>query len=680
MEKATFLTNIAGKVRNTRLPKAKALWPLYEVISNSIHAIEEKGILKDGYVKIYIVRQGDPNVLRTLGQVEVYPIKSFKIVDNGIGFNDSNFTSFLTAESDYKVEKGAKGVGRFVCLKAFNSVHIKSMYTGKGSKHFTREFTLKPQGNGIFDYTISEHENEFSDELSTTVTLNQYIDDYNAHCPRLLNDLAEKIIEHFLIYFILDKCPKIDLIDSNEKTYNINELYDRTVKPFVQSDELQIKGNLFKISLVYLYEVKNVHRIHYCANERDVRYEKLSKFIPDLGDYQSDTNGDFTYQVYVTGDYLDANTDNERTGFLFPVDDEPQTEEEEMIISLKDIRIHILSYLEEKFNIYLSALREAKLIQYKEHVYYESPQFRPLIKYMEDDIKKLPPNLSGNKLNLELYKLEMELEMKVKELGDTVLGSIADPDEYMALYEEYIEKFNDIGKANLAKYVVHRKSIIELLDKFLGQDDNEELQTEETIHKIFFPLRKISDEVNYERQNLWLIDERLTYHNYLASDKQMRAIDVLEDNDSNDRPDILVFNNSFAFVDDDAPHNSFVIIEFKRPERNTYSSDDEKKNPVDQIISYIRTIRENKAKDRKGKIIQVDKDRTPFYAYIVCDFNANFNRILEDRSFKKTPDGKGYFFYHTEYYAYIEVISYQKLLKDAKMRNRVLFDKLGLPH
>ena len=32
MDQIQFTTNISGKVRNTRLPKSKALWPLFEVV------------------------------------------------------------------------------------------------------------------------------------------------------------------------------------------------------------------------------------------------------------------------------------------------------------------------------------------------------------------------------------------------------------------------------------------------------------------------------------------------------------------------------------------------------------------------------------------------------------------------------------------------------------------------
>ena len=40
--------------------------------------------------------------------------------------------------------------------------------------------------------------------------------------------------------------------------------------------------------------------------------------------------------------------------------------------------------------------------------------------------------------------------------------------------------------------------------------------------------------------------------------------------------------------------------------------------------------------------------------------------------------GLGYYNYNKKYNAYFEILSYDKILNDAKKRNRVLFDKLGL--
>ncbi len=44
-----------------------------------------------------------------------------------------------------------------------------------------------------------------------------------------------------------------------------------------------------------------------------------------------------------------------------------------------------------------------------------------------------------------------------------------------------------------------------------------------------------------------------------------------------------------------------------------------------------------------------------------------------------TSDYDGYFGYNKNFQAYIEVISFDRLLNSAKQRNRAFFDKLGLP-
>jgi hypothetical protein len=42
------------------------------------------------------------------------------------------------------------------------------------------------------------------------------------------------------------------------------------------------------------------------------------------------------------------------------------------------------------------------------------------------------------------------------------------------------------------------------------------------------------------------------------------------------------------------------------------------------------------------------------------------------------PDGMGWFGWRTNINLYIEVMSWEKLLKDANMRNRVFFHKLAI--
>jgi hypothetical protein len=69
-------------------------------------------------------------------------------------------------------------------------------------------------------------------------------------------------------------------------------------------------------------------------------------------------------------------------------------------------------------------------------------------------------------------------------------------------------------------------------------------------------------------------------------------------------------------------------------------------------------------------------DSTRFYAYVICDVTATLRRQAENFSLTKTPDDLGFFGFNPNLRAYVEVISFPKLVNDAEARNRVLFDKL----
>ena len=292
-----------------------------------------------------------------------------------------------------------------------------------------------------------------------------------------------------------------------------------------------------------------------------------------------------------------------------------------------------------------------------------------------------PPNLPKQKLDIELYRLETEWKIEVKEEGIKILEEkkdIRNLEDYKERYKKFIGNFNEVGKSDLARYVVHRRSVIDLLEKLLQNDEHGMFSDEDVLHSIFFPIRSASDEIPYDKQNLWLIDERLTYHSFLASDNKFEQIRQLQSS-SSDRPDLLIYNDSLAFAEDKlAPFQSFTIVEFKKPQRDGYLDYDSSKNPLDQVERYIKKIIEGRVVNRLGRKIKVDP-KIPFYVYIVCDITSSLVEILQSREFDKTPDGLGYFKFYSKYFnAYIEVLPFEKILSDAKKRNRILFDKLGL--
>jgi hypothetical protein len=188
-------------------------------------------------------------------------------------------------------------------------------------------------------------------------------------------------------------------------------------------------------------------------------------------------------------------------------------------------------------------------------------------------------------------------------------------------------------------------------------------------------MRTTSDEVSYEDQNLWIVDERLAYHYYLASDKALNSVPPAQ-SESRKEPDIIVFNRPIAL--NNRPENerleSIVIIEFKRPGETSVEGN---KNPVDQILEYIEIIREGRATTRNGRPI-LKSESMYFFGYVIAELDPLLRKVLVRKTMRETPDSRGMFGFFPDHRAYIEVISYEKMLDDAQKRNRILFDKLQI--
>ena len=69
----------------------------------------------------------------------------------------------------------------------------------------------------------------------------------------------------------------------------------------------------------------------------------------------------------------------------------------------------------------------------------------------------------------------------------------------------------------------------------------------------------------------------------------------------------------------------------------------------------------------------------PGYCYIVCDLTEKMIHLCKSHDLQETSDHMGYFGFHKQYGAYVEVISFDRLVDSAKKRHRAFFDKLGLP-
>lgn len=115
---------------------------------------------------------------------------------------------------------------------------------------------------------------------------------------------------------------------------------------------------------------------------------------------------------------------------------------------------------------------------------------------------------------------------------------------------------------------------------------------------------------------------------------------------------------------------AIVIIEFKRPGRDDYKSD-----PAQQVIQRFVEIKKGNVKDIEGRPVNPTNMR--YFGYLIADLTNTLKNQME-MNYLPSIDGEGYFKPLPGGNGYVEIISYKKLLDDAKRRNRVMFEKLGL--
>ncbi len=87
--------NLHHYVNTLKLPQSKTLYPLFEAISNSIDAIEERNSDVEGEIIITFQRDPQDSIEEdTEENRERLPIRHITIKDNGVGFRDQNFKAF----------------------------------------------------------------------------------------------------------------------------------------------------------------------------------------------------------------------------------------------------------------------------------------------------------------------------------------------------------------------------------------------------------------------------------------------------------------------------------------------------------------------------------------------------------------------------------------------------------
>lgn len=673
-------TSLSGRLRNTSLPKTSALFPLLEAIINSIHAIDERIAcdstlsLEDCSITIKIIRSPQTST----DSSRKPEIIGFQIEDNGIGFNEKNFNSFLTLDSEYKASKGCKGIGRLLWLKAFRSVSVSSDFVENGNSYH-RYFVFTRDGVNQDRLVPSE-----AIIHKTVVSLESMLPEYSKAIPKSADKIADRVIDHCFWYFLREGGAPHIVIEDGDDNANLNKIFEYSKSAEIKLDTFYIRGNEFEVSHIKLKEGSTFkNSVLFGASNRLVLSENLESKIQGLyGDLVEEGGKLFSYVCFVSSPYLTEHVSPERLRFDISenLDDSVLSDVE---LSFEEIRDGVIKSATSFLQNYLYKNLQLTEERIRDFVNSKEPRYRSIVKYLSPQDKAFNPNISDKELDLRLHKRLREVESDLISQGHELLNNTTlSYEEYNNRLNQYLQTSSDAKASDLASYVAKRRIIIDLLEKALERLDNGKYSREEVIHKLIMPMRETSDSLLHEEDaNLWLIDERLAFHSFLASDKTLKSMPITSD-DSTKEPDLCALNiyDNPLLVNEGTslPLAAITVVELKRPMRDNAKSG-ETDNPIEQALGYLERIREGNATNPQGRPIPAPND-IPGFCYIICDITPTIKKCCKNMGcLQESRDKMGYFGYHPNYKAYIEIISFNKLVQQAKERNRMFFQKLGIP-
>lgn len=674
-------TSLAGRVRNTSLPKSHALLPLLEAVVNSIQAIDTRFGDEAGQGSLCVRVLRDPQDALDLltpgpGRAPLKPIVGFTIEDNGVGFTPENMASFETLDSDYKAGIGCRGVGRLLWLKAFDQVEVRSAYVDADGSLRGRQFRFSV----AHDVEQDQEPDGFADP-GTVVGLNGFKTPFQQSAAKTVDAIAREVFEHCVWYFLRPGgAPRMTVCDDDD-TVSLNDLMEDFAGSEMPRSTIEIKGEKFDMVNLRLKSSARLAtpRLHWCASSRVVMDENLTGKVPGLyGRLKDENSGQFTYACYLSADFLDEHVRADRTAFDLAervpgaalIDD----------VSLDDIRAGVLAEVEKVLAAPLLSAREQGKARVHEFVSNRAPRYRPVLARIESLGVTVDPSIKDQDLEIELHRSLQKLEAAAIAEGQKVYAESGAerPEDYDERLSRYLETVKEINQSDLAAYVSRRRTILDVLARLIRFDDQGKYSREDAVHSLLIPMRKESNDIGPDASNLWIIDERLAFHDYLASDKTLKSMPITG-SDSTKEPDVLatrlVDSPMLAAEGQTLPLPSIVVVEVKRPMRNDAS---EGKDPIQQCLEYVNRVRAGGVQTALGRPIPASQE-IPAFCYVVADLTPTMIDRCKYASLRPTHDGLGYFGFNEPYKAYIEVMSFDRLVNAATERNRAFFDKLGLP-
>lgn len=654
-------TDIDGIIRELRLKEEDFLLAFFELVINAIQAIAEKGDTRNGKIDIYVEREEQDTTLFG-GKV----IKSVRIEDNGIGFTDKNYESFTRSHSTKKADIGGKGVGRFAVLSVFEEMQVNSTYKDGNIK--TIEFTLNRE-DGLSEPSYPNTDG--ATKTGTTVYVSKLNDLFKEKSASYdLESIADCILEHCLLYYLTNQAPSI-AIHEDDNTINLSNQF--SINDFI--DEIykdRVKGQKFQLYFVKGNK-RRVHQYSLCANNRVVKSKNVPTVFPLFSSPIIEDNKQVFIRIYVISDYLNEIVNMSRNELDFP---KRKESENGTRIYESDVDAIVVKAISSIFKQNVEERKENTMKKIASFMAKDAGlPYRHLaisdnfLEGVSDDVKD---EEIDEKLHALSYKKSVESRAKCQKLLDR---DYSNKEDYQKLLKEVVDATTDEGNLQLAQYVAKRKTVIALFEKYLSwMEETKDYTEEKTLHNLLFTMGGSNTTVPYDKHNLWLLDDRLTFFGYITSDKAIRLhAPIGGQTDCGKETDIAVYDVPFIYGEkgDYGAINSVLIFELKRPGRQLTYEEFSK-----QMREQTLGIRSGKKVNEAGKVIRTNSS-VPLHFYCVVDENA-YGAILEDAKLENFGETPFHSLYRTVNNTTQEILTYDSMLINAKRRNEIFFTKLGI--
>ncbi|API50577.1 hypothetical protein BMW22_02055 [Rhizobium leguminosarum] len=673
--------NVINRV--DKLPKpsntAQAMQPLFEAVSNAIFAIED--VQKNqpdyqGIVDIYVTGLRDPDKL------------GIEVIDNGIGLDENRYGAFCQLDTDFKKERGGKGVGRLFWLDSFKDVRVESRYLDNDDLH-----------SRAFAFLLNNEEQLREDEQrlhlsrvrsSGTVVVFKGLREanYRKQFPASAELFKRYFSAHFIADFLMARGAAIRLDIEGEEARYPEAVSDLVVGQPLEDSTVEHKE--FGVLKITAFTCKpeastgldGMHQLHLLADGRNVEPRKIDKLL-GIDRVRRGDHNDLVFHGCVTGEYLNRHVNEGRTAFNL------------VESKVKELIRFCTELIKEKFlTEQIAEYSEARREDYRGFV-----QRYPIYDFADEDTQldrvpfgaRSPEEFATGLVKYQIRRDEtrqkdIEDVIKLLEEGQSVSENFAETVIRAA------QEVQNSERLALAQHVVRRKLVLELLDRLIRRirdrgDKEEDFHLESTLHSLIVPMRLSGvdpSKVEASNHDLWIVDERLAFTRSFSSDQ--RIAETLKSGGTDIRPDLLVWNlaHGLGVVDpsDDKkdfdasePLRKAMIVEFKRPGRTQYKKAEDLVEL--QITKYLRQLKNGEIETFNRQSVRIAPDCI-FYCYVVADIRGDLKEQLAGWSTTTNGEGRIRSLDNEFKGSTIEVVQWQDLVNDAWARNMATLHAAGL--